>query len=64
MHVCMHAYVHTQTQISNEILEGDSDLPVNRVNNPPTLYDFKGARLSYYTEITSLFTGRILIFHL
>lgn len=52
MHVC----VHTQTQISNEILKGDLDLPVNRVDYSPTLYDFKGARLFHYTEITSLFT--------
>ena len=55
--VCECTRTHTNTEIANEILEGKSALHVSKVDNPPTLYDFKGARISYYTEITSLSTG-------
>lgn len=45
------------TQISNETLEGESDLPVSRVNDPPTLCDINGIRIPRYIEITSPSTG-------
>ena len=37
-YTCEHVRVHTHTQISNEILEGESALHVSRINNPPTPY--------------------------
>lgn len=54
-------YTHTHTPILNE---GESDLSINRVNNPPILYDFKSARISHYPEIIAPCTSWILIFHL
>lgn len=52
-----HANTYIQKEITNETGQGESALHVSRINNPPTLYDFKDATISHYMEITFLSTG-------
>lgn len=56
--------LYKHTPISNEMLEGESDWSISRVNNPPILYAFKSARISHYPEIIAPSTSWILILHL